>query len=144
MNGEKLIVPAIRDSLSIISDYVLEVAKEAGLDRKKRNNLRRAVDEIATNIIEHGYLEKKGRGILEIEATIDQSALIIFLEDTGIPYDPTQHPTPTDLESPLEERKMGGLGVYLAQISVDKLIYERVDNRNCNQLIVYRSLNKAK
>ncbi len=139
MKAEKLIVPAIRDSLSIISDYVKEMAKQAGLDRQKSGNLRRAVDEIATNIIEHGYAKKEDRGIIELEAQLDRAALIISLEDTGISYNPTEHPPPNDLEKPLEEREIGGLGVYLAQISVDKLIYERIGQRNCNRLIVYLS-----
>lgn len=139
MNSKKLIVPAIRDSLSIIAEYVKEVSKKARLDSKKSNNLRRAVDEIATNIIEYGYCQQETPGILELEANFAQTSLIISLEDTGIPYDPTQHPTPNDLESPLEEREIGGLGIYLAQMSVDKLIYERIGNRNRNQLIVYHS-----
>lgn len=138
MNDEKLIVPALRDSLTIIADYVKEVSKKAGLDPKKTNNLRRAVDEIATNIIEHGYANQKGKGTVELQAKLDQNALTIYIEDTGIPYDPTQQPTPNNLENPLSERDIGGYGVYLAQISVDQLIYERIDNRNRNQFIVYR------
>ena len=142
MNGEKLIVPALRDSLTIIADYVKEVSQKAGLDRKKTNNLRRAVDEIATNIIEHGYTDRGSKGTVELKAEMEQNALIIYVEDTGIPYDPTQQPIPNNLENPLAERDIGGLGVYLAQISVDQLIYERIENRNCNKLIVYLALNK--
>ncbi len=142
MNGEKLIVPAIKDSLSIIADYIKEISRKAGLEQKKSNNLRRAVDEIATNIIEYGYPRKEHQGTLELEVKLNEETLTICLEDTGIPYDPNQHTTPKDLDRPLLEREIGGLGIYLAQISVDQLIYERIDNRNRNQFIVYRSLTK--
>ncbi len=138
MNGKKLIVPALRDSLSIISDYVKEVSKKAGLERKKSNNLRRAVDEIATNIIEYGYPEKEHQGTLELEVKLNEKNLIICLEDTGIPFDPNQHSSPNDLDRPLLERQIGGLGIYLAQMSVDQFIYERIENRNRNQFIVHR------
>ena len=141
MKGDKLIVPAVRDSLSTISDYVKEIAQQAGLGGKKSQNLRRAVDEIATNIIEHGYVHKKGQEFLELEAQFDRSVLIISLEDTGIPFNPIKHPTPNNFNKPLEDREIGGLGVYLAQISVDELIYERIGHRNCNRLIVYMKQN---
>ena len=136
MDYEILIVPAIRESLSVIAAYVLEVAKQAGLNRLKSGNLRRAVDEIATNIIEHGYAQDNTGGVLKIQATVSECSLRISIEDTGIPYDPTQQEIPQDLERPLEERQIGGLGVYLARISVDQLIYERLGDRNRNIIMV--------
>ncbi len=45
-------------------------------------------------------------------------------------YNPNQQEIPEDLEKPLEERQMGGLGIYLAKINVDQLIYERVHLQN--------------
>ncbi|MGK7945216.1 MAG: ATP-binding protein [Microcystaceae cyanobacterium] len=138
MADTQLIVPAIRDSLTLISNYIKEIVKQAELDPQKGRNLRRAVDEIATNIIEHGYSHCQQRGTIELAAQLNSSTLMICIKDSGIPFNPTQHPIPDDLSKPLEERKIGGLGIYLAQVSVDQLLYKRVKNYNCNQLIVYR------
>ena len=135
---EPLIVPGTLDSLGAIAHYVITAAQEAGLDKKTSYKLRLAVDEIATNIIIHGYEKAGFDGQLVCHAELDKPALTIFLEDTGIPYDPIEQPNPDNLDQPLSERPQGGLGVFLAIQSVDKFIYERVGNRNRNIFVVNR------
>ena len=107
----------------------MAAAASAGLDKRASYRLRLAVDEIATNIIVHGYAEAGLQGALELRADIDDRTLIIAIEDTGVAYDPRQAPVP-DTDLPLEQRPIGGLGVYLAIRSVDEFLYERVGDRN--------------
>jgi serine/threonine-protein kinase RsbW len=121
-------VPATLDSLGPIADYVMAAAASAGLDRRASYRLRLAVDEIATNIIVHGYANAD-QGMLELRADIDDKALTIVIDDTGVTYDPRQAPTP-DINLPLDQRPIGGLGVYLAMRSVDEFGYEHLGNRN--------------
>ncbi len=134
---EPLIVSGTLDSLGAIAQYVMAAAAAAGLDKKTSYNLRLAVDEIATNIITYGYQEAACEGVLALRTEVDEQSLIISIEDTGIPYDPTQKPAPEDLDKPLEQRQIGGLGIYLARQGVDKFIYERVGERNRNIFIVH-------
>jgi anti-sigma regulatory factor (Ser/Thr protein kinase) len=123
-------------SLEAIAEYVMAAASTAGLDKKTSYKLRLAVEEIATNIIIYGY-ERGGReGVLAIHAELDEQSLAISIEDTGVPYDPTQEPVPDDLDKPIEQRQIGGLGIYLATQSVDKFIYQRVGDKNRNIFIV--------
>jgi len=136
---ETLTVTGILDSLGAIAKYVVSAAERAGLDKKGAYRLRLAVDEIATNIIVHGYEEAGLEGCVTIAAEIDDQTLKITLEDTCKPYDPNQKETPIDLKEPLETRNIGGLGVYLAFQGVDQFIYERIDDRNRNIFIVNRS-----
>jgi anti-sigma regulatory factor (Ser/Thr protein kinase) len=141
---EPLTVAGTLDSLGAIAQYVLAAAAAAGLDKKASYKLRLAVDEIATNIIIHGY-QKAGRsGVLVCQASLNDQALTISIEDTGIAYDPTEKPKPDDLNKPLEERRIGGLGVYLARQNVDQLLYERIGNRNRNIFVVNQNLNASK
>ncbi len=133
---ENLTVAGTLDSLGAIAKYVMAVAAETGLDKKTAYNLRLAVDEIATNIIIHGYEEAGREGVLDLEAFVDEQTLTISIKDTGVPYNPNQRLTPDDLDQPLEQRKIGGLGVYIAIQGVDKFIYERVEDRNHNIFIV--------
>jgi serine/threonine-protein kinase RsbW len=133
---ENLTVAGTLDSLDAIAKYVMAVAAATGLDKKTSYNLRLAVDEIATNIIIHGYEEAGREGVLDLQAVVDEQSLTISLEDTGAPYDPTERPNPDDLDLPIEQRQMGGLGVYLAIHGVDKFIYERVGDRNHNIFVV--------
>ncbi len=123
------IVPATLDSLGAIAEYVMAAAASAGLDKRASYRLRLAVDEIATNIIIHGHVNAGLQGALELHADIDDGTLTIALEDSGVAYDPRQAPLP-DINLPLEQRPIGGLGVYLASRSVDEFLYERVGDRN--------------
>ncbi len=137
---ENLTVSGTLDSLGEIAKYVMQAAQTAGLDKKTTYKLRLAVDEVATNIITHGYEEAGLKGELDLSADIKESNLTISIEDTGARYDPYATATieEEDLTKPLEERAMGGLGIYLAIQGVDKYLYERVENRNRNIFIVIR------
>jgi anti-sigma regulatory factor (Ser/Thr protein kinase) len=136
---EPLTVPGTLDSLGPVADYVKMAAAEAGLDKKASYRLRLAVDEIATNIVTHGYAEAGREGNLTLQADIDRKVLTISIEDTGVAYEPQIQP-PDGLDSPLEERQIGGLGVYLAIQNVDKFHYERAGGRNRHTFIVTRTV----
>jgi len=131
-------LPGNLNSLAAIAEYVLAAARSAQLDSKQTYKLRLAVDEIATNTIVHGYQEAGLTGNIEISGHLDDRTLSIYLEDTAAEYDPTQTPPPTDLDTPLEERKTGGLGVYLALKGIDRFEYERSNGKNCHQFTVNR------
>ena len=99
------------------------------------------VDEIATNIITHGYAEAGLTGEIYLQAEIDDTCLTLAMEDTGIIYNPT---TKASLEheylnQSLETREIGGLGIHLVLASVDEFHYEQVKNRNRNVFIMYRN-----
>lgn len=137
---EHLTVPGTLDSLGEIGKYVMEAASVAGLDKKASYKLRLAVDEIATNVIVYGYKEAKQHGDLDLKANIDDTSLTIFMEDTAAAFDPI---CKLSLEEekillPMEQRPIGGLGVYLAIQGVDKFLYERTEKRNRNIFVVNR------
>ena len=131
--------PGQLESLKRIAQFVLAAAEAAGLDKKRSYQLRQAVDEIATNSIIHGYHEANLQGELVCQASWDDTAVAITLEDTGIPFDPTQQPAPSDLTKSLDQRAIGGLGIHLAKQSVDQFFYERVGDRNRNKLLINRA-----
>ncbi len=134
-----LVVPGQLDSLTEIGDYVLDAAQQAGLTARSTYGLRLAVDEIASNIVLHGYQAANMHGSIRISATIEPRTLTVVLEDKALPFDPRLFPPPDNLDAPLEERNIGGLGLYLALQSVDQFRYESVGSRNRNVFIVYRT-----
>jgi serine/threonine-protein kinase RsbW len=138
---EPLVVPGVLDSLSRIGKYVLEAAATAGLDRKASYRLRLAVDEIATNTVTHGYQEADLHGSLTVLSHMNEASLTLTLEDTAGAFDPRMLSRPASLDLPLDERPIGGLGVYLTLQGVDAFCYERVGNRNRNIFIMRRPLN---
>ncbi|WP_203329038.1 ATP-binding protein [Candidatus Laterigemmans baculatus] len=137
-----LIVPSDLSSLDLVADLVLEEAREAGLDQRETYQLRLAVDEILTNIINYGYLANGLSGQIHVHAERYDESLVITLEDTSPPYDPCQRDTARvaeDFDKPLEERQIGGLGIYFALQAVSEFRYEYRDGRNRNIFIMRRS-----
>src|SRR5438874_633297 len=118
---EPLVVPGALDSLSAVGQYVVGAASEAGLNKSAAYKLRLAVDEIVTNIVVHGYAESGLSGDVRIDPQVSGTELRLIVEDTGVPFDPFSLAPPGDLDKPLEEREIGGLGVYLAIENVDEL-----------------------
>ena len=138
---ETLTVPGTIDSLRAIAEYVKQLTHIAALNRQAAYKLRLAVDEIATNIITHGYAEAGLTGKIYLQAEIDDTCLTLAMEDTGIIYNPT---TKASLEheylnQSLETREIGGLGIHLVLASVDEFHYEQIKNRNRNVFIMYRN-----
>ncbi|MFZ1266344.1 MAG: ATP-binding protein [Anaerolineae bacterium] len=136
---QPLKVPGTLASLKLIREYVSEACALASLDKRVGYRLRLGVDEIATNIINYGYDGSQISGDIEVSAHVNDESLTIILEDTAVPFDPLLHPTPDNLDAPLEYRGIGGLGVYLAIQGTDQFLYERIDNRNRNIFVVKRS-----
>ncbi len=133
-----LTVPAVLESLEAVAAFVGQAAAAAGLDADAAYRLRLAADEIATNIILYAYAGAAAPGSIDLRAEVDEKALSLILEDTGVPFDPLELPPPADLHAPVEERKLGGLGVYVALRNVDRFAYERAGDRNRNVLVMHR------
>ncbi|PYE54790.1 SpoIIE family protein phosphatase [Deinococcus yavapaiensis] len=133
---EVLKVPGTLDALDDLAAFVLRAADVANLDKKAAYRLRLAVDEIATNIVTHGYDEAGLNGDITISARLAPHALTVTLEDEAVPYDPLKTTMPDDLAAPLHERDIGGLGVYLTLRGVDEFRYEFVEGRNRNIFVM--------
>lgn len=100
------------------------------LDVVQQLNL--ALDELITNTITHGYRGDGNRSI-EVEIKRDRKSLHATLTDDASPFNPFET-NPPDVNLPLEERKVGGLGVFLVRQLMDDFSYSLQDGRNCVRL----------
>lgn len=91
------------------------------------------LDELITNIIT--YASAAAAPAIHVELHHADDALIVRLSDTGAPFDITAQVPPPDLKSPVETRRIGGLGVHFARSLMDAVDYARVENRNCVTLV---------
>jgi len=123
---ESLTVPATLESLAQISAFVNQASQRAGLDDHTAWQVELAVDEAATNIIQHGYAPDHP-GIIELTWRIEDNRLVITLRDYGRRFNPDDVPPP-DVSSPLEERQPGGLGLYLMNQLMDQVRFDFDDN----------------
>jgi len=140
---DTLTVPGTLDSLATIRAFVDRAAQAAGLDRKGGYRLRLAVDEIATNIILYGYEAADRSGDIDLSASIDEGWLTVTLEDTAVAFDPSEAAPPDSLDDPLEERPIGGLGIFLTVTGIDDFRYENAEGRNRNIFGMRRPLSGA-
>lgn len=110
--------------LEIVGNFVRKNAMLAGLDEKNARSLELAVDEMVSNAILHGY-EDNPKGKVTVGADCYQDGIIIILEERGKKFNPIESSDP-DLDAPLPERKIGGLGIFIVRKIADELYYEEL------------------
>jgi serine/threonine-protein kinase RsbW len=114
--------PGSYSSLEPLSQFVIAQAVKAGLDDAETYGVQLAVDEAATNIIEHGY---GGEDVGEITCQCDILAegLCVILKDHARPFNPGAISEPT-LNAPLEEVRPRGLGLFFMQKMMDEVHFD--------------------
>lgn len=111
--------PAKFESLDDVRDFVGHEAHASGLDGAAVYAVQMAVDEAFSNIVEHAYGEGSREDVVCICQATD-FGLIVSLRDYGQPFNPLGVPDP-DLESDLEDRQIGGLGLYFMRQLMDEV-----------------------
>jgi serine/threonine-protein kinase RsbW len=114
--------PANFKSLAPISDFIVELAEDAGFSSNDVYAIQTAVDEACANIIDHAY-GAEDIGNIEIKVNKIRNGIQIVLHDEGEPFDPMDVPDP-DINSPLEIRRERGLGIFFMRRLMDKVIFE--------------------
>jgi serine/threonine-protein kinase RsbW len=124
-------VPARYEYLAQISEFIADAARDANLNEEAIYAVQLAVDEACSNIMEHAY---QGRGQGEIICTCENNdeSLIVTLYDQGKQLNPEDIPV-FNLDTPLEDLKTGGAGVYLMHKLMDRVHYES-DRQRGNKL----------
>ncbi|GAA2605137.1 MULTISPECIES: ATP-binding protein [Streptomyces] len=133
-------VAATLDSLDPVSDFVLGLGERARLPESSLYRLRLAADELATNIVLHGYHGEPGE--ITVEGGIDPGEVWVRFQDDAPAFDPRQGMRAPALDVPLAQREIGGLGVFLAFTAVDVFAYELVAGRNVSTLVMRRPAAK--
>ena len=112
---------ATASQLATIREFVAQAGRDSGLGERAVLELQLAVDEICTNAIKHGY-EGEG-GEIEVQIVPAEDGVWVTVRDWGKTFDPQGVPTP-DVTAPLEQRPLGGLGLYLVQQLMDQVRFE--------------------
>ncbi len=121
---KKIIINAKLENLSVVLDSVSSACLELGMDKSAVSELLVACEEIVVNIISYAYHPGQ-KGNIEIHVDKDDDGnLQIKIIDSGKPFDPLSMPDPV-LDTPIEERPIGGLGIFLVKQFMDKVSYRR-------------------
>lgn len=111
-------MPAQFDNLAAIRTFLAEGGRLMGAEPEPLGHLVLAVDELVTNVVEHGY--RHGPGDVTIELDRDRDAVVVRVVDGAPAHDPLRAPEP-DLTIPLEDRTPGGLGIHLVRTLADEV-----------------------
>lgn len=88
-----------------------------------------SIEEIFVNIARYAYPEKAGEMLLGIDYDDCEKIFTFRFRDQGIPFNPLDKPDP-DVTLPAEERKVGGLGIFLMKKNMDGYSYTHENNEN--------------
>lgn len=121
-------VPRVTE-LQNLSRKVEEYGDAQGLPEPTVFVINLALDELITNSVMHGF-NGVGHPRIDIILRVEGDSLLLTVQDNGAPFDPTDDTKP-DLDSALEERRIGGLGLHLVKSFANRIHYEYVDGKNC-------------
>ena len=122
--------------LARIADAIEAHGESRGWPMKWVMNLNISLDELITNTVSYGYPDSDDEREIRVTLTEqDDGSLVTVLEDDGLAFDPFSAAPAPDLEAEVEERPIGGLGVFFVKTLMDEFAYERVDDRNRITLI---------
>ncbi len=125
----KFIIHNGSDQIPQLVEQVGKFLAEQGVPAETVMTVSLCLEELLINTILYGYSDDETHEIC-IDINLLNGELIIEIVDDAVPFDPTQDvPTP-DVVASVEERRIGGLGVYLVKNLTDSMQYTRQRHQN--------------
>ena len=124
---KKMDIEATLENLAKVMEFVDEQLEETGCNMRIQTQIDVSVEELFVNIVNYAYGDKIGDAQVMMDIK-DGTAEITFI-DTGVPFDPLAKEDP-DITLPADERKIGGLGIYMVKKNMDDVKYEYRSGQN--------------
>ena len=125
----ELTVAATTENLAAVTEFIDAQLEQADCPMKAQMQIDMAVEEIFVNIAHYAYAPDTGDATVRVELSEEPRAVRITFLDRGTPYDPLRKEDP-DVTASAEERKIGGLGIYLVKKTMDDVQYLYRDGQN--------------
>lgn len=125
----RLKVPARLEKVEALCEFVEGVARTIGMGDDAIYHCYLSVEEICTNVIEHGYEYTENDHVIDLVCVPMKDRLKIIVIDDAEPFNPLQLDDP-DPNAPLLERHGGGWGVFFVKKYMDEVSYAYEDGRN--------------
>jgi anti-sigma regulatory factor (Ser/Thr protein kinase) len=117
------------EEVAQLGEAVDEFCESHDLGLKISMNFNLALDEVLTNVISHGLPADEPHEI-QVRIELSDGFLKATVSDDGIAFNPLLGPDP-DVTLSVEDRPIGGLGIYLVRRLMDEVSYARQGDRNC-------------
>ena len=116
------------EEIERMTSFIEEICQENNLSVEDTFNIHLAVEEAVTNVIMYAYPQGEVHEFL-LDVHVLENRLIFKIIDSGKEFDPTLQPD-ADVTLSLEERPIGGLGIFLIRQIMQTVDYRRVDGKN--------------
>ena len=126
--GLSLLLRNDLSELKRMSEAVSAWCKGNGVSAAVEFHVNLALDEIVSNSIRYGWKDG-GEHQLHVRLSHLANEIRVEVEDDAIPFNPLEVPAP-DLDRPMDERLVGGLGIHLVRQVMDGLDYQRLNGKN--------------
>jgi serine/threonine-protein kinase RsbW len=120
--------------LARVNQLASEFLARENLAEEKVYATHLALEEILSNVIRHGYADA-GRHEISVRLGLEDGQVDLLVEDDGREFDPLPAPE-VDLGVPLEERRVGGLGIHLLRKMASEIRYLRAEGRNRLRVLI--------
>ncbi|MBQ9384145.1 MAG: ATP-binding protein [Ruminiclostridium sp.] len=126
---KELTIEATPENVDTVIEFVDEMLEEYGCGMKEQMAIDVAIDELFANIAHYAYNPETGYATVRVDVLKDPLSVEVTFIDNGRQYDPLAKEDP-DTTLSLEEREIGGMGIFIVKKSMDAVNYEYKDGKN--------------
>ncbi len=140
--SSSLTLPARMDSFGPFMDFIRETGENLNLEDSLITRLGLAAEELLVNVIHYAYAGAEEPGEIEMRCGMaDAEMFCMIVRDRGTPFNPLQT-EPPDTTKNVEERPVGGLGIFMVQELADHLAYSR--EKEANVLVFCKKVGRPR
>lgn len=112
-----IVITPDQSSIEVVASYVEETLEKSEVAMRDCYKISIALDELYSNIVRYS-----GASEARVNCVVDEHTVILWLQDNGIPFDPTAKEDP-DMEQLAEEEQIGGRGIFLVKKLMSEVTY---------------------
>ena len=116
------------EELAVLFEKIEQLSETWDFTVPLTMNINLVLEEVVSNVIFYAYDDTLKHEI-NIGLSLQNNLLTIVITDDGKPFDPTSNQLP-DINLKVEERPVGGLGIFLISKIMTEVYYERKENLN--------------
>lgn len=124
-----LVLTAEITNMDEVLDFINAELEANNLSMKVIMQLDIAVEELFVNIAHYAYNPEVGEATISVDVQEDPRCVEIRFVDRGKPYDPLSREDP-DITLDVDDRQIGGLGIYMVKKTMDEIHYAYEDGQN--------------
>jgi len=122
---KEFVIKAVIENIDTVLDFIDEQLIDC--PAKIRDEIGLITDEVFSNIASYAYAPKTGDAKIRVNAVNNE--ITIEFEDSGKPYNPLENEEP-EIAANIEDREIGGLGIFMVKKIADSVKYEYINNKN--------------